>query len=168
MGRPYAAESYFGIVERLRASMPDIAVTSDVLVGFPSEDEDDFAATLEVCRRAEFAKVHVFRYSRRPGTPAAARVDQVPAEDMKQRSQTLREVAADMRESYINDRLGTVAEVLVEEASSGTESPGCVGTSREYIRVHVPGTALEPGRIIDARLLRREGDVAVGEVAGER
>ena len=79
MARPYRAADYVALVDRLRAACPELSLSTDVIVGFPGETDDDFLKTLAVARRCRFSKIHVFPYSRREGTPAAARADQVPA-----------------------------------------------------------------------------------------
>src|SRR5690606_10486130 len=89
MRRSYRAERYLGIIERVRAAMPDAAITTDIIVGFPGETERDFQATLDVVRQARFAGAFTFRYSKRPGTPAAEMPDQVPAEVVQERYERL-------------------------------------------------------------------------------
>ncbi|MCW1958020.1 MAG: tRNA (N6-isopentenyl adenosine(37)-C2)-methylthiotransferase MiaB, partial [Mycobacterium sp.] len=85
MRRSYRAEKFLGILDRVRAAMPHAAITTDIIVGFPGETEEDFAATLEVVRRARFCAAFTFQYSPRPGTPAATMPDQVPPEVVKER-----------------------------------------------------------------------------------
>ena len=85
MRRSYRSERYLGIIERVRAAMPDAAITTDIIVGFPGETDDDHRATLEVVRQARFASAFTFQYSPRPGTPAASYADQVPPEVVKER-----------------------------------------------------------------------------------
>src|SRR5205807_6564070 len=85
MRRSYRAKRDLGILEKVRAAMPDAAITTDVIVGFPGETEADFAATLDVVRAARFTGAFTFQYSRRPGTPAAELPDQVPKEVVQER-----------------------------------------------------------------------------------
>src|SRR6476646_10657902 len=85
MRRSYRAERYLGIIDRVRAAMPHAAITTDIIVGFPGETEEDFQATLDVVRRARFAGAFTFQYSRRPGTPAADLPDQLPKEVVQER-----------------------------------------------------------------------------------
>src|SRR5690242_13517839 len=85
MRRSYRSDRYLGIIERVRAAMPDAALSTDIIVGFPGETEDDFAQTLEVVREARFAAAFTFQYSIRPGTPAATMLDQVPPEVVRER-----------------------------------------------------------------------------------
>ena len=80
MRRSYRQSKYLGIIERVRAAIPDAAITTDIIVGFPGETEEDFQATLDVVRAARFSAAFTFQYSKRPGTPAATLDDQVPPE----------------------------------------------------------------------------------------
>ena len=90
MRRSYRSERYLGIIERVRAAMPDAAITTDIIVGFPGETEADFEETLDVVRQARFASAFTFQYSPRPGTPAADLDDQVPQEVVQERYERLR------------------------------------------------------------------------------
>ena len=85
MRRSYRAERYLGIIDRVRAAMPNAAITTDIIVGFPGETEEDFAATLDVVARARFASAFTFQYSKRPGTPAAELPDQLPKAVVQER-----------------------------------------------------------------------------------
>src|SRR5437763_7842766 len=89
MRRSYRAERYLGIIERVRSAMPDAAITTDIIVGFPGETDADFDATLDVVRAAQFAGAFTFQYSKRPGTPAAGMPDQVPPDVVAERYQRL-------------------------------------------------------------------------------
>src|SRR5690349_23254305 len=89
MRRSYRSERYLGIIDRVRAAIPHAAITTDLIVGFPGETEDDFAATLEVVERARFASAFTFQYSKRPGTPAAELAEQVPKDAVRERYQPL-------------------------------------------------------------------------------
>ena len=99
--------------------MPHLALACDLIVGFPGETDEDFATSLETCREIGFAKMHVFRYSKRPGTPAADMSDQVAPEVMVERSRAMREMAAASRRAYAESLVGTSQLVLVERADSG-------------------------------------------------
>ena len=89
MRRSYRQERYLGIIERVRAAMPDAAITTDIIVGFPGETEEDFEPTLDVVREARFAGAFTFQYSKRPGTPAADMADQIPKEVVQERYERL-------------------------------------------------------------------------------
>ena len=119
MGRPYTVAEYRAIVDRAREAVPHLALACDLIVGFPGETDEDFATSLETCREIGFAKMHVFRYSKRPGTPAADMSDQVAPEAMAERSRAMREMAAASRRAYAESLVGTSQLVLVERAESG-------------------------------------------------
>ena len=85
MRRGYRRDRYLGIIDRVRAAMPDAAITTDIIVGFPGETEEDFEQTLDVVRRARFASAFTFQYSKRPGTPAAEMDGQLPKEVVQER-----------------------------------------------------------------------------------
>ena len=119
MGRPYTVAEYRAIVDRAREAVPHLALACDLIVGFPGETDEDFATSLETCREIGFAKMHVFRYSKRPGTPAADMSDQVAPEVMVERSRAMREMAAASRRAYAESLVGTSQLVLIERADSG-------------------------------------------------
>ena len=119
MGRPYTVAEYRAIVDRAREAVPHLALACDLIVGFPGETDEDFATSLETCREIGFAKMHVFRYSKRPGTPAADMPDQVAPEVMAERSRAMRDMAAASRHAYASSLVGTEQLVLVERAESG-------------------------------------------------
>ncbi len=115
MRRSYRRSKFLGIIERVRAAMPDAALTTDIIVGFPGETEEDFVQTLEVVREARFAGAFTFQYSPRPGTPAATMADQVPPEVVRDRYERL---AAEVKQIAWeeNQRLvGRRVELLVSE-----------------------------------------------------
>ena len=89
MRRSYRSSKFLGIIERVRAAIPDAAITTDIIVGFPGETEEDFQPTLDVVRAARFSAAYTFQYSQRPGTPAADMEDQIPPEVVKDRYQRL-------------------------------------------------------------------------------
>ncbi len=115
MARPYSASDYLRLVERLRERVPAIALATDVIVGFPGESEADFQATCDLARACGFMNMHVFPYSRRDGTPAAARPDQVPPQVKADRARRLRALASELRQADWARRAGTVELALVEE-----------------------------------------------------
>ncbi|MEV5414383.1 tRNA (N6-isopentenyl adenosine(37)-C2)-methylthiotransferase MiaB [Thermopolyspora sp. NPDC052614] len=115
MRRSYRAERYLGIIERVRAAMPDAAISTDIIVGFPGETEEDFQATLDVVRQARFAGAYTFQYSIRPGTPAATMDGQVPREVVQERYERLVALQNDISWSENKAQVGRVLEVLVAE-----------------------------------------------------
>ena len=133
MGRPYDAEEYRQLADYLRAMVPEIALTTDIIVGFPGETDEDFADTCALARHAAFSKIHVFPYSRREGTPAAARSDQVAADVKAARAARLRALSDKLDAADRAARAGTVELALVER-------PGHA-TTESYHEVSVPENA---------------------------
>ena len=120
MARPYDIEDFEGLVGRLRGRVPEISLSTDLIVGFPGETDEDFCATLDAARICAFSKLHVFQYSRRKGTPAAARQDQVPPELKAARSRELRALGDELRALDYARRVGTVELALVEDDGFAT------------------------------------------------
>lgn len=120
MDRHYDARAFRDLVDTLYERIPRMSLSTDIIVGFPGETEEDFQQTLDMVEHCRFSKVHIFRYSRRAGTPAAVREDQVPAEVVSDRARRLRDLAAKVRRQEQQRRLGTSEGVLVEEDGEGT------------------------------------------------
>lgn len=131
MHRPYSAASYRELVEKLYEAMPTLTLSTDIIVGFPGESDDDFAETLALAREARFSKIHGFRYSPRQGTPAAVRSDQIDPHVKDERLKILLDLADELREQDARARIGRTERMLVE-------LPG-IGTSESYHKV-----ALDP------------------------
>ncbi|MCY7401941.1 MAG: tRNA (N6-isopentenyl adenosine(37)-C2)-methylthiotransferase MiaB [Nocardioides sp.] len=115
MRRSYRSSKYLGIIERVREAIPDAAITTDIIVGFPGETEEDFQATLDVVRRARFAAAFTFQYSKRPGTPAATLDDQIGPEVVKDRYLRLVEVVDEVAWSEAKTQVGRTVELMVSE-----------------------------------------------------
>ena len=120
MGRPYDAEEYRQLVDYLRAMVPEIALTTDIIVGFPGETEEDFEDTCDLVRHCAFNKIHVFPYSRREGTPAAERDDQVAPEVKAARATRLRSLSDALAAEDRARRAGTTELALVETPEKAT------------------------------------------------
>lgn len=133
MARPYRAEQFKDLVDRLYDAMPMLSLSTDVIVGFPGETEEDYRATEDMARACRFSKMHIFRYSKREGTPAARRTDQVAPEVKADRAKRLEAVGADLRSADRARRAGTRELALVE--SDG------VATTESYHTVSVPAGA---------------------------
>lgn len=140
MNRRYDADAFCALANRLHEAVPRIALSTDVIVGFPGETEDDFARTCKLVEHCGFMRLHVFRYSKRPGTPAAIRDDQVDPKVKTARSQTLIELGRRLALSDMERRLGTIEEVVIER-------PG-IGTSESYHAVACD-TALPVGALVE-------------------
>ncbi len=133
MGRRYTAEDYLKIVKVLRDHDEGYGVTTDIIVGFPGETEDDFLDSLEMCTKAEFLKVHAFKYSRRKGTRAYDMDDQVPGPVKNQRSEKLMEKGEEVRKTFLSKETGRTRTILVEEAEGGY----LTGYTENYVRTYV-------------------------------
>lgn len=160
MRRSYRSKKFLGILERVRDKMPDAAITTDIIVGFPGETEEDFALTLAVVEASRFASAYTFQYSPRPGTPAADRTDQVPADVVTERYQRLIALQ-DRISTEENEALqGSVVEVLVADGSGRKDeaSERISGRARDNRLVHVAlppelaGPVPRPGDIVRARV----------------
>jgi tRNA-2-methylthio-N6-dimethylallyladenosine synthase len=122
MRRSYRQERYLGIIDRVRAAMPDAAITTDIIVGFPGETEEDFAQTLDVVRRARFAGAFTFQYSKRPGTPAAELPDQLPKAVVQERYVRLLALQEEVSWAENTRQVGRVLELLVAEGEGRKDS----------------------------------------------
>ena len=115
MARPYSARDYEELVSRIRHALPELSLSTDIIVGFPGETENDFDDTLSLARACAFSKIHVFPYSMRAGTPAAARTDQIAPEVKSARAKRMRELASALRAQDFARRRGRPELVLIEE-----------------------------------------------------
>ncbi|MFI2713194.1 tRNA (N6-isopentenyl adenosine(37)-C2)-methylthiotransferase MiaB [Micromonospora sp. NPDC018662] len=147
MRRSYRSERYLGIIEKVRAAMPDAAITTDIIVGFPGETEADFQRTLDVVREARFSSAFTFQYSKRPGTPAATMDDQLPKPVVQERYERLIACVEEITWAENRKLVGETVEVLV-----------AVGEGRKDER-----TGRMSGRARDGRLVH----FATGELAGQ-
>jgi threonylcarbamoyladenosine tRNA methylthiotransferase MtaB len=134
MGRLYDTSVFEDRVTYARNLMPHLALTTDVIVGFPGEADEDFRCSYEFCERMRFSRMHVFRYSKRPGTPAAGYPNQVPPQVSAARATALRELSAQLQAADLTARIGTTEQVLVERSGRGT--------SESYHQVLVPADSV--------------------------
>ena len=138
MGRKYDTARYLESVQRLKKAFPGCAITTDMIVAFPGETEEEFEESLAFIRKCAFADMHIFPYSRRPGTPADKMAGQHPNGVKEDRSRRAIRVAEEMWESYRKSLLGTKLEVLFEEADGAYDT----GHAPNYMKVYVPGADL--------------------------
>jgi len=150
MRRRYSVKRFLEKLDRMRERLDHPAFTTDVIVGFPGETDDEFEATLQACRRAGFMKMHIFPYSTRKGTPAAEFSGQVDPRVRKARCEQLSILERQLAQTYYESLEGKSLEVLVERTSE--ERPGWVrGTDRRYVPVELPGTVDDVGSFVVAR-----------------
>ena len=152
MNRRYTAEEYLRNADRLREYMPDAAVTADVIAGFPGETEQEHRETAAFLGQAGFARIHVFPYSRRPGTKAAAMPGQLTRQEKARRARELIAVGDELEKAFIDRQIGSLHQVLMEE--DGT------GYTGNYVRVRCPGPA---GALVRVRIVGRKDTIAIGE-----
>ena len=162
MRRKYDTARYLESLELLRRFFPGCAVTTDMIVGFPGETEEEFRQSLEFIRKCAFAGMHIFPYSRRPGTPAADMPGQLGNDVKEERSRAAIAVARQMNRSYRESLVGTLQEVLFEEE----EGAFSTGHARNYIRVWAEGKGLH-NRIRSVRITGLYQDGLLGEIQGE-
>jgi threonylcarbamoyladenosine tRNA methylthiotransferase MtaB len=159
MNRKYDTARYRLSVELLRKYFDEPAITTDLIVGFPGETQEEFGQTLDFIRTCAFSAMHVFPYSKRPGTPAAKMPDQLPNAVKADRAHAAAEVAARMEAEYLNRFVGRVVPVLFEEEREGL----WWGHTPNYIPVSVEGNDLH-NRVADVRLTEVENGAARGEL----
>jgi threonylcarbamoyladenosine tRNA methylthiotransferase MtaB len=147
MRRRYTAAEFLAAVDLLKEAFPSCAVTTDVLTGFPGETAEEFADTAAVCRKAGFARMHVFPFSPRKGTAAFGMPDQIPLHVRDARAQSLIGLGAELAGVYRSSMLGSIRSVLFEEC----DGPAARGYTPEYIQAEAEGGI--PGRIMPVRIL---------------
>ncbi len=164
MGRAYDSAAFLERIAAALARIPGLALTTDVIAGFPGETAPDLAATLDVCRRAGFTKMHVFRYSRRPGTPAAAMPDQLPPALIAAHAEEIRALGTRLRTTWLDTFVGRSIEVVVERVNDdGTAE----GTTQLYAKVLIANdgaVALSTGAVVEVTIRDRVGEVLLGGV----
>lgn len=166
MNRHYDKAHYLELVDRLRAAVPDIAITTDIIVGFPGETDEDFAETLDVVKRVRYDSAFTFIYSKRTGTPAAAMEEQVSEEVVKRRFDELLAVVQQISNEKANELTGRILPVLVEELN-GQDETLVTGRLENNSVVHLPGTADMIGNIYPVRLKECKGFYYIGEIVNE-
>ncbi|MDT4989081.1 MAG: tRNA-2-methylthio-N6-dimethylallyladenosine synthase [Micromonosporaceae bacterium] len=169
MRRSYRAEKYLGIIDSVRAAMPDAAITTDIIVGFPGETEQDFQDTLDVVRAARFASAFTFQYSKRPGTPAESMADQVPKPVVQDRYDRLVTCLEEITWAENKRLVGSTVEVLVAtgEGRKDGATGRLSGRARDGRLVHFAGGGpgigdIRPGDIRPGDI--RPGDIRPGDI----
>ena len=161
MRRRYTSGEFLAACAMLRGAFEDCALTTDVMTGFPGETEEEFAQTVDTCQRAGFARMHVFPYSEREGTKAAAMAGSVPRHIREERARQLIAVGKELERAALEGHIGKTDEVLIEEIDAQGRGTGYTGG---YMRVHVQGA--QPGEIVRVRITGIENDELSGEIAG--
>ena len=163
MNRRYTKEDYLVLVDKLRARIPDIAITTDIIVGFPGETEEDFLETIDVVEKVKYDSAFTFIYSKRTGTPAATMPNQVDDATVKDRFDRLLKLVQNNGHDKVRQFEGTVQEVLVEEVNEQDETL-VTGKMTNNITVHFPGDKSLIGQIVKVKLNCCRGFYYIGEV----
>jgi tRNA-2-methylthio-N6-dimethylallyladenosine synthase len=159
MQRSYRSERYLSWLDRIRDAIPGIAVSTDIIVGFPGETDEDFRRTLDVVGRARFDQAYTFQYSPRPGTRAAQMSDQLPKDVVQERFDRLVALQESISLERMRAEVGCVHEVLIEGVG---RKGGAQGRTRTNKVVHVD-ERLEPGTFLDVRVISAHPHHLVGE-----
>ncbi|MGO1370019.1 tRNA (N(6)-L-threonylcarbamoyladenosine(37)-C(2))-methylthiotransferase MtaB [Senegalia sp. (in: firmicutes)] len=162
MNRKYNTKQYKERVEIIRAFMPDAAITTDIIVGFPGETKEEFEETYEFVKEIKFANVHVFKYSKREGTPAAEKKDQIHGTIKNDRSKKLIDLAEEQSKDFMKKFLNKEKDILIE--STSRKEGYMEGYTDNYIRVAIKASKELENEIIDTKLIEIEDDKVLGEI----
>ncbi len=162
MNRRYTKEHYLALVDKIRTAIPDISLTTDIMVGFPGETEEDFLETLDVVEKVKFDQAFTFIYSKRTGTPAASMENQISTDVVKERFNRLLERVNTISNNQVKRYEGTCRDVLVEELNN-QDSSLVTGRTGENITVHFKGDETLIGQIVKVRLDACKGFYFMGE-----
>jgi tRNA-2-methylthio-N6-dimethylallyladenosine synthase len=156
MRRSYRADRYLGIIEKVRKAMPDAAITTDIIVGFPGESDDDFAATIDLVKQAKFSAAYTFQYSKRPGTPAALMADQIGDDVMAYRYNQLHNIQQEISKSENEKQIGKTVELLVSsnEGRHDVDQKRMNGRSADFRLTHFDNSAntARPGDLVKVKV----------------
>ncbi len=166
MNRHYTKESYLDLVERIRAKVPNVAFTTDIIVGFPGETEEDFLDTVDVVKKVGYDSCYTFIYSKRTGTPAADMPDQVPEDVVKDRFKRLLKVVGEASNKNVEKLVGKTMDVLVETLNDHDDTM-VTGRLTNNVLVHFEGTEALIGKIVPVVLKEAKGFYYIGERAQE-
>ncbi|MCR5055692.1 MAG: tRNA (N(6)-L-threonylcarbamoyladenosine(37)-C(2))-methylthiotransferase MtaB [Clostridia bacterium] len=162
MHRRYDAKEYLRKINLLRGNFENASITTDVIVGFPGETEEDFLDTVSFVKKTGFFRIHVFPYSRRPGTVAANLPNQVPQEEKKRRVHLLEDVAAGLKKDFLNSQIGKTANVLFERIESGTAR----GHAENYVEVRAKTKENVKNQILKVKIkgVSDDGEYVIGDI----
>ena len=164
MNRRYTAEEYAASVELLRKTLPDVSITTDVIVGFPGETEEEFNETYKFLEKIKLTKTHVFKYSPRKGTRAAEMGDQIDGSIKEKRSKLLIELSNKNEKEFIEKFIGKEMDVLIETEVKGQEGV-YEGYTRNYIKVQVPCACADvTGKIVDIEITKAENEIGIAKL----
>jgi tRNA-2-methylthio-N6-dimethylallyladenosine synthase len=164
MHRGYTREKFIGIIQKLRKARPEIGITTDIIVGFPGETEEDFEQTLSLCREVEFDNAYIFKYSERRDTPAATMADQVPQELREERNHRLLELVNEIAARKYDTFIGRQVQILVEGPSK-KNAVRYTGRTRCNRIVLFDGSARHHGQLMDVKIQRTGSFTLYGDPA---
>ncbi|QGU95185.1 tRNA (N6-isopentenyl adenosine(37)-C2)-methylthiotransferase MiaB [Clostridium bovifaecis] len=163
MNRKYTREQYLELVKKLRMAMPNIAITTDIIIGFPGETEEDFEETLSIVKEVEFDSAFTFIYSQREGTPAAKHEEQVPENIKHERFNRLVEAVNEILAKKNKEYEGKIVEVLVEGPSKNDETK-LMGRTRTSKLVNFQGSPDIVGKLVKAKITKAQSFSLIGEI----
>lgn len=160
MNRHYTTEEYYNIVQKIKAIWPDVAITTDIMVGFPGETEEEFDQTCNFIKKVSFARIHVFRFSPKKGTKAYEMGNQIDEKTKEYRSEVIKKIADKLSLDFINLFEGKILEVLIEQFSNNKKY--AEGYSDNYIRVVLDKDNITLGDIYKVKILKAHNTWAEG------
>ncbi|CAN2206734.1 MiaB 2-methylthioadenine synthetase [Candidatus Nanopelagicaceae bacterium] len=166
MRRSYRTDKYLGILDRVRSAMPHAMITTDIIVGFPGETEEDFQGTLEIATKARFAAAYTYKYSIRPGTPAGAMENQVPEDVVGERYTRLHEHQQKISQSVNEEAIGRTHRVMVSEIEGRRDEvrSRMTGRSEDFRLVHFSSdTDARPGDFVDVKIAESSAHYLIGD-----
>ncbi len=167
MNRRYTKEDYLNLLDRIRAKVPDIALSTDLIIGFPGETDEDIQDTIDVINAAEYSSAFTFIYSKRTGTPAANMEDQVPEEVTKVRFNKVLGLINEKCAIASKKHIGGIYEVLVESVNS-KDTTMVSGRLEDYSLCHLVGGEELIGKIVTVKITSAKSFYTVGELVGEQ
>lgn len=162
MNRKYTKEHYLALVDKIKAKIPDVSLTTDIIVGFPGETEEDFLDTLDVVRKVKYDSAYTFIYSKRTGTPAAVMEDQIPEDVVKDRFDRLLKEIQDISATLTAKGVGEIKKVLVESMNEQDDAL-VTGRLANNLIVHFAGDESLIGQVVDVKLTEAKGFYYLGE-----
>ena len=163
MERRYDKAYFLNKVNKIKNARPDISLTTDVIVGFPYEEEEDFIETMEFCKEIGFSKIHVFPYSLRKGTKAAL-MPQVKDNIKKERTKRLIELSDSLEEKYYKSQIGKRLDVIVEQELKDNLM---IGHTSNFLNVHLPLDKKQLRKQVDVEIFELKNDMLFGKIIGE-
>ena len=167
MNRHYSSSEYYDLVCRIRKFFPDASITTDIMVGFPGETEEDFAESMKFVQKVGFAKIHVFPYSIREGTKAAKMKEQIPDDVKYRRAEEMKRLAADCEKNFLESQIGKIYPVLFERERSPEFHQG---HTPNYVMVKIPSENCEKSlrrKIFYVKIVESKNDCCIGEIISD-